>query len=350
VSARPRRRGAKTPPWWGEGRATWVFEATAWADAAARAAGWGPVASLDLFRDEGWSWVARAETQSGRLYFKALADYARHEPSLVAELARRFPDCVPAPIAIDPERGFMLVADHGSTMREALREASDADRLSASVEWLPRYAEMQIETSREPARWLALRVPDRRLSRMAALVEALLKDDAAILLGAEAGLGEDEREAMRSLLPELSARAGELAAAAPNDAIEHGDLHDANVLVGCHERPGPWIFDWADAALSHPFFTMVVTARAAIEDVASGPGRRRLERLRDAYLEPWTALAPASELREAFALAWWLGYPARALCWAEALRTATPAAHTGWGHRVPTWLRLWRAREESWLG
>jgi hypothetical protein len=38
-------------------------------------------------------------------------------------------------------------------------------------------------------------------------------------------------------------------------------------------------------------------------------------RLRDAYLEPWSDLAPASALREAAELGRVLGAATRALCW-----------------------------------
>ena len=103
---------------------------------------------------------------------------------------------------------------------------------------------------------------------------------------------------MLLLLPDLEARLSR--ARRPSraaTALEHGDLHGANVLVG---RGGRWFFDWADASVSHPFFTLLVTCNMVIDDLDSEAGRRASARLRDAYLEPWAAVAPASALRPLF--------------------------------------------------
>ncbi|MFD8410681.1 hypothetical protein ACFV2Q_02740 [Streptomyces sp. NPDC059650] len=78
-------------------------------------------------------------------------------------------------------------------------------------------------------------------------------------------------------------------------------------------RPGRFtFFDWGDAAVSHPFCSLLVPARAARARYGAGV----LPRLRDAYLEPWTGDgATAGELRRAVSLAWRLGAIGRAASW-----------------------------------
>jgi hypothetical protein len=96
------------------------------------------------------------------------------------------------------------------------------------------------------------------------------------------------------------------------ETLTHEEVHDANVLIN-GER---YIFtDWSDSSVAHPFFTMVVTIRAAayrLKLEESGPEMRRL---RDAYLEPWTTFGEREELRRAFGQAYRLGMLNRALSW-----------------------------------
>lgn len=94
----------------------------------------------------------------------------------------------------------------------------------------------------------------------------------------------------RALARGARARADVALLAAPSPAaLEHGDLHANNVLV-C--RGAAWIFDWEDASVSHPFCSLLVTFNMASDDLESAEARRMAARLRDAYLEPWTAPWP----------------------------------------------------------
>jgi aminoglycoside phosphotransferase (APT) family kinase protein len=78
----------------------------------------------------------------------------------------------------------------------------------------------------------------------------------------------------------------------PPPTLVHGDFHPWNIA---DEPTGPRVFDWSDAAISHPFTDLAVYATRA-NDIAL---RRAM---RDAYLERWAdhlepaALAKAGEL------------------------------------------------------
>jgi hypothetical protein len=79
--------------------------------------------------------------------------------------------------------------------------------------------------------------------------------------------------------------------------------------------PSEVVFDWGDACLTHPFLTLRVTLGFIAYRAGIPVTDPAIIRLRDAYLEPWSDLAPASALREAAELGRVLGAATRALCW-----------------------------------
>ena len=179
--------------------------------------------AIETVKDRPWSLVLRVRTEGGAVYCKANAPGGRHEPALLAALARRWPDRVPAPLDLDLERGWLLLEDYGTRL--------DAEVTSAAVVdiWqrlLPRYAEIQLDSSRDPGSWIALGVPDRRLERLSGQLESLLGEP-------ELALSHAERSALRALAPDLEACARELAQAPFAAALAHCDLHHGNVLGSC---------------------------------------------------------------------------------------------------------------------
>ena len=107
-------------PW---GFAGWLESALAWiAEHAEGLHSWKELKSWSL------SCVIRAETGRGVVYFKATNQRPlfANEPLVTQHLAERFPGRVPMPLAIDPERGWMLLADFGSNLRESHGEDASA--------------------------------------------------------------------------------------------------------------------------------------------------------------------------------------------------------------------------------
>ena len=74
------------------------------------------------------------------------------------------------------------------------------------------------------------------------------------------------------------------------------------------------LLDWGDACISHPFFTLSVTLEGVLawglDDVQ---GSVDVAPFRDAYLEPFRALAPGVDLEAAVAPAMRLGWVCRAV-------------------------------------
>jgi hypothetical protein len=298
-----------------------------WIAAAAARHGHAPTGELALVKQRPWATVMRVGTSAGDFYFKENAPGGRHEPALVSALAREWPDRVAPPLAVEVERGWLLTRDLGRRLGDGLDAAG---LLAAWERLLPRYAEIQIGSAREPGRWLGLGVPDRRLDVLPALTGDLLRGCAE--------LTSAERSLMFGLLPELEARCRELAATPGASALEHGDLHAGNVLVG---RAGPWLFDWADASVSHPFCSLLVNLGATLEDIDTAQGRRAAARLVDAYLEPWSVHAPARALRPLVSAALWIAHAGRALDWDRMLAGADADARASWQPQIASWLRSW---------
>jgi hypothetical protein len=118
-------------------------------------------------------------------------------------------------------------------------------------------------------------------------------------------------------------------------SVQHDDLHDANVFVadGRHR-----FFDWGDASVAHPFLSLLVPLRVAAQRWGCRTGTASLLRLRDAYLEPWSAYGSPAELREQCAVAL-PGGPAAAgddLARASCAACTRPSG-TEWQNAVPGW-------------
>jgi hypothetical protein len=235
-----------------------------------------------------WSTALRLPTTDGVLWFKANHPSLAHEAAVVSIISRRRPDLVPELVAADLESGWMLMRDGGERLREVLERERD---LSRWLDLLPLYAELQIELAAEADALVAARAPDRRL---AVLPETL---------------GPLE------LSTEQSARVEDwcerLAAYGIAETIQHDDFHDGQIFV----REGRYLFfDWGDACVSHPFFTLSVTLegvlRWGLDDIDDSVD---IAPFRDAYLEPFERYAARSELVEATTIASRLGWISRAL-------------------------------------
>ncbi len=127
---------------------------------------------IDQLHVRPWSTVMRVPTDRGDLYFKANTPLLQHEAALVTILAARRPDCVPPLLAVDLERGWMLMADAGTRLREFVERERD---LSCWLEILPLYAGLQIDLADQVDEMVAAGVPDLRLSRLPLLYEQLLE-------------------------------------------------------------------------------------------------------------------------------------------------------------------------------
>ena len=280
-------------PW---ARRGWFNAASTWIETRLHERGFALVGPIEQVRTWPLSSVLRARTTAGDVYFKASAlpthDDEGHlrllftnEARLTETLWSREPAHIPAPLAIDAERSWMLTADFGPP----LRGNSTVDQWE---EMLDIYGGIQFRATTQDVDLHAAGCLDRRLEHLAAAIDPTL-DDAAVLAGLDADAVSRLHDSA-SLLREICER---LATSRIPPALVHGDLHAGNVAAGS----GTYVFfDWTDACVSHPFIDLV-TVWAELPSVDGTPEARA--RLRDRYLAHWQAFETRERLLEEAALA-----------------------------------------------
>lgn len=260
-------------PW---ARPGWRRRAEAWIGEQAALLG-RRVLAVEQVKHWSISAVVRVRTDGPDLYLKSPARLPlfAEEAAVTAGLAERFPEHVPAPIAVEPEEGWLLLPAFDEVVGW---EAPDEVRLEAFA----RFGALQRRTADAADELLELGCLDRRPEVLAGQLPELLGDRRAL-----SRLEPNERRALRARLPAFVEACARLADVGPPPALVHGDLHLGNVA----RLDGRLVyFDWTDACVAHPFVDLQ-SLRAEDGDV------------RDAYLEAWAGTAPQTRLAEAVELA-----------------------------------------------
>lgn len=194
-----------------------------WARSELAARGIACTGAAEETRRRPWSLLARIPTTAGTVWVKANARAFAHEGPLLAEIARLCPDAVPEPLAVQPDRGWLLTKDGGATGGD--------DRVWTTV--VRSYADLQHS--------LSAHVDTLRATGTPYLPPAQLISVYRDFEHRAPGLGDRIEEA-----------AGELASFG-RLSVEHNDLRPGNVFAGSTR-----LFDWGDAVLTHPFLSMTL--------------------------------------------------------------------------------------------
>ena len=278
--------------------AAWRDGAAAWIDARLAVAGLERIGELEQPRVRPWATVLRVPTSGGLAWMKAAGPATAFEAGLYALLADVAPERVLTPIAVDAERGWLLLPDGGATLGD--RMAGEAQVL-ALADALVLYGRLQRDLMPHADALLALGVADMR--------PAAMPDRFAQALAA-VGDGGAGLAAMTGEVREWCAR---LERSAIPASLDHNDLHPFNVLA-----EGLRFYDWGDSVVAHPFAAALVPLGV----IRGGLDEHGFTAARDAYLAVFSDLAPHAELVETLELACRVAKIARALIWDRALLTA----------------------------
>jgi hypothetical protein len=285
-------------PW---SRPGWLDEVVDWIDARVERTG-----VVETLHERAWSAMLRVPTRAGDAYFKAAAPALAHEAGLTEALVRWRPDCTAELVAVDVDRGWLLMLDSGTTLRDVLTAPEEYEPLLAL------FAELQVQVAPRRDEILALGTPDRRLERLPELADPLPVDG----------------DLVRRLIAEVESY--ELP-----ETLVHEEVAPNNTLV----RDGGFVFvDWSDSSVGHPFFGIVVALRSIADCFELEPGAPELERILDAYLEPWTAHLSRGRLRALFPAAYRLGMLNRALTWHMFLASLDPPERGDYASYVTAWI------------
>ena len=244
-----------------------------------------------------WSTVLRVPGNAGEVYFKAVGPAFAFEPPVTEALYRWRPDCVTRVLAVDSDRGWMLTADGGRTLRMAFHEGLG---IRTWDEALAQYAAMQIDLAGHSGELLAMGARDRRLALLPDLYRDLVEDTEWLMIGDKDGLTSQEHARLVAAIPEVEAMCGRLTSFNIPESLHHNDLHDANIF---YDNGNFIFFDWGDSSIAHPFFslrTAFVSVEYTFDLDEVDPIHDELAR---AYLRPWEQFETEENLWEAFGLA-----------------------------------------------
>ena len=321
---------ASKPPWT---QSDWLEQASTWIHGALEQQGIGVTGPIEQSHVRPWSTVLHVPTRADAIYFKASAAVLAHEPALTQALSRWRPDCLPKVLATDLQRGWMLMSDGGTRLREVLKADHDLRHWETL---LPLYAEVQIELVGRLPDLLALGIPNRQLATLPEQYEQLLVSTEVLRIDLPGGLTSAEYRRLCDWAPHFATLCEQLAASHIPESIHHGDFHDGNIFL----REGRYVFfDWGDSSASHPFFSLR-TAFVSIENTLQfDEDAPEFERLRDAYLEPWTQYASRENLLGTFDLARRVSPISSALVWYHVVSSLEEPLRENYAGAIPSLLQ-----------
>ncbi|HZX04312.1 aminoglycoside phosphotransferase family protein [Kribbella sp.] len=308
---------------------TYVLEPRDWYDEVLQWIGQYVVATGPWVQVKMWdlSNVLRVPTADGDVYFKALSRASTepgalpflfaHEPRFLQRASADRPGQVPAPIAIDEQRAWVLLPDLGTPL------GASADIL-LWIDAVRNHARLQRSYATQPERLLEYSCADRRLAVLHTELDGLLKPNKLTQR-----LDPTDQAKLPDRAKQLHEAIDELARIGVPETLLHGDLHPRNLAV----RDGKVLaFDWTDAALAHPFLDLVTFVENR-SPLSADP------RVRDAYLAEWDQYAAPQDLRRALDLAEELGALYQTITYLHLIDHLTDPTQASILRGGNTWLR-----------
>ncbi len=314
--------------WWREGadggtghptpwvQPGWYAEAEEWVRAALAAHGIDPWSGLEPVKAFYTGATFRMATAAGYVYFKAVSPAFIREPALTEALARWAGRMVPAPLAVDARRRWMLTRAVEGIELGASADPEDWQRT------LQTYGRLQVAFATDGADRPLEHLYDWRTEGLARNLEGFVERLDALLEGYSQPLTGFERDELVARVPEWRRRCEFLARIRVPDSIEHGDLHAENVRL---TSEGPVFLDWSWSGVTHPF----VGAVRLLRDARTRWNDPDVElSLREAYLAEWRAFESPDRLVAAYdAVVSWMDllHAVSTAEWVAALRACLPA-------------------------
>ena len=176
---------------------------------------------------------------------------------------------MPDVIAVDAERGWIIIGDVGANLHTP-------PNFQGWHKALLRLVELQRDSRAHIDQLLASGCPDGRPDHMETQIDQAMANEAMF-----SGLKADEIARLHALTPALHRSNQALEQAAFEQAtLVHGDFYGAN--IGCKDGTLRF-FDWSESCIAHPFFDLPVILR----DAENYFPAEQVDALRDDYLACW---------------------------------------------------------------
>lgn len=275
------------------------------------------------------SCILKIQTASAKVYFKAVSNAFKDEPSKTNLLAEFFPSKLPNLLALDIDNHWLLMEEFAG---DILNEVSV---LQDWQEALKSFARIQIQALKKVETLLDRGIPDMRLDRLAPQIKLLLAKKSTAQANQQSNLAMIDWGKLYSLIPQFEMMCNELSASGIPQTIVHGDFHAQNIISTNEEYI---FFDWSYAAISHPFFDAVYLLEIYTYQLPNIKNAR--EYLLNAYLEPWTCYLPIKQLKEVYHQALPLTYLFKAIADNRIAETMERECNQLWKQIVPYWLKM----------
>ncbi|TCO44507.1 hypothetical protein EV646_110221 [Kribbella antiqua] len=294
----------------------WFADADGWVRERLAAGGVAVSGAPVPYKIRFWAAVWCYPTDHGWFWFKENNPGQAFEAALIGALADVLPQHVVAPLAIDPDRGWLLTADQGPVLGD--QEGADWRRLVLE------YAEFQRDTVGVEDALLASGLTSLEPSRLPEAVSLVADWFNALTIDHPLRPGPEILSGLRRAADGVAEVEKSLPGVVPM-ALDQNDLHARNVF-----RPdpaGPYhFFDFGDAVWGHPFATLAAVREDVDDHVVT------------AYLEKWSDLAPIDVLRSELEIAEPLHTVHRMVSWHRLLRHADEIECAAWVENVEYWL------------
>ena len=319
------------PPW---DNPDWQSEVSGWIRTEIEKLGYSPTGEPQSIHTRPWSAVLQVPTDHGNLFFKAGGPTQHFEPALLQLLTDRWPQQTLPVLAVDIEKGWSLQPDGGQTLRQRVQGKAD---FQIWRQLLRDYAKLQIAAAKWESEIEACAVPVRGTDTLVTAYTEILTDPELTMIGdGEDYLTSDQHQQLLALTPKVQKLFTELDNYKIPLSIDHGDLHDANIFVRGERY---YFFDWGDASLTHPFFTLLIPIRHLADElgVSEYANHPDLISLRDAYLEPWEQLVSKDQLLRSWPLAHYLAKFVRTINWYRVVKSTEPGLGSQYQTSVAGW-------------
>lgn len=287
------------PQW---SRPGWLAEASRWMQGQMIAAGYPDPEVPRIHQLWGISVVLSAASSTGSAFLKCSSDRFRHEGRMTQALAHRSPGYFPDVLAVEPDRGWLLMRDLDAPLigdqPESMWQLGLDALAGLQQKWVGRTDDL-----------LAAGAELRPLCQLADWVNGTAQD--ADLMSR---FDHEVREAWPASVPAMVAACTSLDQIGPGPTLTHGDFHPWNVVA---RQDGTRIFDWTDAAVAHPFLDLV-TYIMRTDDLALR------HHLLQCYLGLWSRYLSSDDLKAAGRLALVVGALYQAYSHSQLIPTVMP--------------------------
>ena len=305
----------------------WRQQAQEWLEARLTESGHRLTGETEQRRVRPWSTQLVAPTHRGPVWFKANCEALAFEPEVQRVLSGLVADEVDAPVALDRDRGWMLTAHRGRTLRDQHEPTLDDWRAVVRLA-----ATLQRRVADNGRALVAAGLPDCAPETVESRYETMVQRLSELPVDHPSHVGAAEALTLRAGAVAVQRAVEELLVAPLPATFQHGDLHPGNVFA---VDGGLRVFDFGDAQWAHALEVLAVPYRWVTR-----LSRLPWSQVLDAYAEVWSDVVSRTDLERLLPAAMVPHAVNRSFTWLGAIEGAQPDELQEWGDAPAYYLRL----------